>query len=137
MTRMVKDWSPERVEDTELAPHRYRWDEDREPVAVEYRKGGDAMQRALDERKAFMAAVPYKVGEVVMVERGQRFERARITHVFTERNRHDELREKYRVQFATVKGLWSRVWFYVSPGEVQRGYQRAGLAPEMPAREKL
>lgn len=122
MPRTIRDWKPERADDTPNAPHRYRWDDDRPaPKTL-----GDARKMA-----------PYKPGEVVLVERvlddlSRCFERVRIVNILTRFNRYGEPVEWYTAQRETVKGLWSKQWIRIHPGEIQRGYQRAGLAPEMP-----
>lgn len=125
MGRIVKDWKPDRVEDAEIAPHRYTWD-----ASSDYQ---DAR-----ELKAFLAGVPYKAGEVVYVERAGHGEyvarKARILFVTWDREHRErtgERREMYRVQFETGAGLWSKLWEYVHPGHVQRGYKLAGLAPDV------
>lgn len=104
------------------APHRYRWDRD-EPEPKD------------DSRAAFLNTVPYSVGEIVYVARDGKPVRARIIGVFTERNRFEERCVKFRVQFETKAGTWSRQWYYTYPGPIQRGYALAGLAPDMPKSE--
>lgn len=136
MTRIVRDWTPSRVADSAIAPHRYLWKGAPEIPAVEYPKGADRVTRGMYEHRHFMKHVEYHIGDVIYLEHNGAPILARVLRVFAERNRHDELVAKYRVQLATKSGLWSKVWIYAHPGPVQRGYQLAGLAPEMPPRGK-
>jgi hypothetical protein len=119
----VKEWSAdEKVEDAAVAPHRYTFDS-----SSDYRDAEDY--------QAFIAGVPYKEGEVVYVERygeGCKLaKKARIVHVWYERDRFGDRRELYRAQFETAKGLWSKVAEKTYAGPIQRGYQLAGLAPDL------
>lgn len=117
-SRAIRDWTPEWVSALPVAPHRYRWNDDSEPCEQSY--------------KAVKAAAPYQPGDVVYIAYGAGYVRARIMHVFVRRNYREELVEYYRTQRETKKGLWSKLYWDVHPGYIQRGYQRAGLAPEMP-----
>jgi hypothetical protein len=120
--RGVRDWTPELVSASPVAPHRYLWEGQDES----YRDGN---------YDRFVAGIPYKAGEVVYVERNKQPVLARVLGSFSDRDwyiRRGDRIEKYRVQLATKSGTWSKVWVYVWPGHVQRGYKLAGLAPEMP-----
>lgn len=122
MTRLVKDWTPDLVSAGVVAPHRYTWDRADEPEGQSFE----------DWKKAR----PYNPGEIVFCERGLRdgtvsFEKVRIVNVWRERSHLGDMRERYRVQRATVEGLWSKSWEYRWPGHIQRGYKLAGLAPDV------
>lgn len=79
------------------------------------------------------AAAPYKPGEVVYVVYGDTFRRALIGRLTCKVADDGFLREAYEVHPETKAGRWSKRWYLAHPGYIQRGYQRAGLAPEMPA----
>lgn len=123
--RMSDKWHLGLVAEAEIAPHHYT-----------YNGGLDEGYRMADDWRTFMAGVPYKEGDVVYVERmGNGFyyaAKARIIGVHAERDRYGDLREKFKVQFATAKGTWSKLFEYTYPGPIQRGYQCAGLAPDEP-----
>lgn len=57
-----------------------------------------------------------------------------VNLTFIDYDRDGERHAKYRVQFETKRGTGSQQWHwhYTYPGPIQRGYQLAGLAPEMP-----
>lgn len=122
MTRRL--WNPVQlgpVADYEVAPHRYRYDKPHDPEAaipITWRDVRDA--------------APYKAGEVVFVVHGDGFRRAIIHLVDVTKDGADFWRECYRVFPETKAGQWSRLFYVAHPGFIQRGYQRAGLAPEMP-----
>jgi hypothetical protein len=100
-----------------VAEHRYRWDrEDLPPLT--WRECRDN--------------APYKVGDVVYVVYGDGFRKAIIHRVDVGRDRWDDWREQYFVLPETTKGEWGKLGYVAHPGYIQRGYQRAGLAPEMP-----
>ena len=123
MTRIIKDWKPGKVEDTPVAPHRYLWTGTND----DYRDR-DLVPRIRDAKNM----VPYQPGEVVYVKDGDAVKRARIMQIHFEMDRYGDRREKFKVQFETGNGLWSKLFSYTYPGPVQRGYQKLGLAPEMP-----
>ena len=108
------------VADCTVAPHRYLWT-----------RNPDDMPDPDDYREV-KAATPYKVGEVIWIAYGEGCTRAIISYVGPVRNYYDEWTEEYTVHRETKKGTWSKIWYKVRSGIVQRGYQRAGLAPEMP-----
>lgn len=119
MTRIIRDWTPERVDDTPVAPHRFRWDDDRyTPEPASYREVREGS--------------PYQPGDVVYVVYGDGYIRARVLAVFPYRDRNDDWAWRFRVQRETKAGYWSKLYTDTWPGYIQRGYQRAGLAPEMP-----
>lgn len=129
MGRLIRNWTAEKVEDSEVAPHRYRYD-----GTLRASDGEKAVElwecRGYEERKKNL---PYVDGEVVWVERDGGAKKARIwLALVTARDRDGFVREVYKVQYETGEGLWSKLWEYVHPGQIQRGYKRAGLAPEMP-----
>ena len=127
MTRLVRDWKPEPVTGCVVAPHRYTWDDATQDDPSVHEYGVDALRR-------WQKTVPYQPGEVVYVERNGKAVLARILNVFHERNRFDERVAKFRVQYATGDGEWSKMWVYTYPGFIQRGYALAGLAPDVPKR---
>lgn len=111
------------VADYPVAPHRYLWDKTTpDDLAITWREVRDA--------------APYKVGEVVFVVYGDGFRRAYVGAVDVTKDRWDDWRECYQVFPETKAGQWSKLYYTAHPGFVQRGYQRAGLAPEMPPEGK-
>lgn len=128
MGRMVKDWKPDLVASAEVAPHRYLW-------SGAIRPDGEPAKELVDctSFKDRRANVPYAEGEVVYVERSGEAVKARIYVVLTTmRDRYGDPREAYKVQVATASGHWSKLWEMAHPGFIQRGYKRAGLAPDVP-----
>jgi hypothetical protein len=78
-------------------------------------------------------AAPYKVGDVVLFDAGPGgVKRALIAHVGCMKTAYDDWRECYRVFRQTQLDRWSNGCRLLHPGQIQRGYQIAGLAPEMP-----
>ena len=120
MTRMIRNWTEEKSSSTPTAPHRYKWDED---------------GPALEDRQLVRKWAPYQPGDVLLMPNGEGYIRARVLRVFTRRNHYDEIVEYYRVQKETKAGYWSKMFTDVHPGQVQRAYWRAGLAPEIPEGE--
>ncbi len=116
MGRNIRNYESSKVEDSPVAPHRYRADV--------YKPD----PKSYDEWKK---QIPYKPGEVVYMDDFGKPVKAKIIYVFRDHDRFGFPREKYRVQKATQKGLWSKNWIYIYPGFIQRGYKLAGLAPEM------
>lgn len=121
----VKNWSAdERVEDAQVEPHRYT-----------YADFDDGYRDAPDFRE-FLAGVPYKEGEVVYVEAfdpktGRKVaKRAKVADVWFDRDRFGDRREMFRLQLETAKGIWAKVGTKAWAGQIQRGYQLAGLAPD-------
>lgn len=113
----------------EVAPHRYLWT----GMPDDDERGELAMSRKPDALKRFKELVPYKAGEVVYVVYGDGFAKAYISYMFIGYDHFGDKREYYRVHRLNRDGkAFSKKWYYVYPGQVQRGYQRAGLAPEMP-----
>ena len=115
--RLAEGLSP--VAAYEVAPHRYLWNAPvADPMPFTWREVRDA--------------APYKVGDVVFVVHGDTFRRAYIATVGVDKDSWDDWRECYHVLPETKAGRWSKVYYIAHPGYIQRGYQRAGLAPEMP-----
>lgn len=104
----------------EVAPHRYLYD-----------AKFDA-EIDLTSMRAVRNAAPYKAGEVIFVVYGDGFAKAYVHAVFCSRTYYGDLREYYEVRRETKAGEWSKRTYQVHPGQVQRGYQRAGLAPDIP-----
>lgn len=129
MTRLVKNWTAELVADATVAPHRYLWSG---TILADgsLAKDLDDCETAA-ERKSNL---PYAVGEVVYVDVGDADPvKARVHIAFWSMNSHGERREFYNVQQETKSGVWSKLWTRVWSGHIQRGYQKAGLAPDVPA----
>lgn len=124
--RNVKNWTPSRVEDSPVAEHRYLWSGTVDAAGRVLPDTG-----TVDTWDEFKPLIPYAVGEVVWVEHRGSPRRARILHVMIEWDSFGSLREFYRVQLETKAGLWSRTWVNKWPGDVQRGYFAAGLAPDL------
>jgi hypothetical protein len=107
------------VKDLPLAPHRYLWNRDN-PVELER------------TYKEAVAAAPYQKGDVVLTVYDGGSARAIVVAVFAERNADGDFREYYHVRRETKAGHWAQRVYTIHPGYIQRGYQRAGLAPEIP-----
>ncbi|QGH74929.1 hypothetical protein MAL1_00183 [Bacteriophage DSS3_MAL1] len=122
MGRTIRNWTAEKVDDTPVAEHRYRWDREDDL---------DPTPGAMPIRE-FRAAAPYQPGDVVYVQRGDGAKKARVMLVLVNYDRWGDRCHAYRVQLETKAGLWSKNWIITYPGFIQRGYQQAGLAPEMP-----
>lgn len=122
MGRTIRDWTPEKVEDAAVAPHRYRWDREDDL---------DPTHGAMPIRD-FRAAAPYQPGDVVYVQCGDEVKKARVMLVLVDYDLWGDRRHGYRVQLETKAGLWAKNWIVTHPGFIQRGYQKMGLAPEMP-----
>ena len=117
MRNKLQELAP--VETYTVAEHRYLWNE---PIPDKY---PESWREVRD-------AAPYKAGEVVYVAYGDGFTRAYIERVDVDYNRWTEWREFYWVRRETKKGLFAKVAYKAYSGYVQRGYQRAGLAPDVP-----
>ena len=108
------------------APHRFTWDSDTIDGSFVVRDG-----QAIPSLRDFMALSPYKVGDVIMVTHGEGFKRAYVSLVGHDYDRFGDRMLKYRVHTENAKGdVFSKNFYYVWPGMIQRGYQRAGLAPD-------
>lgn len=109
------------VDEYPVAPHRYLWNAPFDPAELErttYRQVRDA--------------APYKVGEVILTVYGDGYRRAYVHAIGVKRTIYDDLRETYEVRLETKAGAFSKRLTTTHPGLVQRAYQRAGQAPEMP-----
>ncbi len=113
--RQLPDLPP--VEYHSVAPHRYLF------------SGTDPRPEG---HKAVRNAAPYRPGDVVYVVCGDSFARAYVHRVCAEHDAWGDYRECYDVRRETKAGAFSKKFYRVHPGQVQRGYQRAGLAPDVP-----
>lgn len=104
-----------------IAPHRYRYDEAQALDAIPNPTWRQVRENA-----------PYQAGEVVYVVAGDSYNLAYIVRVSAARGLYDDLRETYVVRPATKQGRWAKREYIAHPGYIQRGYHRAGLAPEIP-----
>ena len=105
------------VAEYQVAPHRYTWDREvPEPASL------------TEARKA----APYQAGDVVYVVYGDGFRRAYVHQVFAGFDSFGDRREIYWVLGENKNGTFSKRAHKAYPGQVQRGYQRAGLAPDIP-----
>jgi hypothetical protein len=102
----------------EVAPHRYLF------------SGGPDRPEGF---KAVRNAAPYQTGDVIYVVHGSGFARAYVHRVWAEPDSLGDYRECYDVRRETKTGSFAKTFYRVHPGQVQRGYQRAGLAPDVPA----
>lgn len=128
MTRTVKDWKPDRVADATIAPHRYRYET---TLRAADEKPAKDLEYCADHKER-KANLPYVAGEVVYIDHNGAAVKARIIHAFDwTRDNAGFIREQYNVQLETKAGLWAKVWMRAYPGTIQRGYQRAGLAPDV------
>lgn len=105
----------------EVAPHRYLYTKS---------VGGESLINPTF--REVKEAAPYKVGEVVYVAYGDGFAKCYIHYVAARVNYEGDKVEYYHGRRETKKGEWSKVAYNVYPGYIQRGYYRAGLAPEIP-----
>lgn len=105
----------------EVAPHRYLY-----TGLV----GGEALTDPT--YRQVKEAAPYKAGDVVYVAYGDGFTKAYIHYVGCRRDRYDDKVEYYDARRETKKGDWAKKTYMIYPGTIQRGYHRAGLAPEIP-----
>lgn len=127
MGRVVKDWKPVKADDMQVAPHRYLWG-----GAI----GSDGqklpwIENATNSRET-RAAIPYREGEVIYIDRGGIAVRALIYVVLPHTRDHlGSRRESFHVQPETRDGTFSKLWERVYPGTIQRGYHKAGLAPDL------
>lgn len=111
----------------EVAPHRYLWNAPYDAERARLSEPGEGRIRD------FLATAPYQKGDVVYVVCGEGYAKAYISEVALDYDRYGDRREKYRVHRLNVDGKrFSKRWYYAHPGYIQRGYYRAGLAPEMP-----
>lgn len=118
---MIKPEWPLQPSTAPIAPHRYTWENDLP----------DLDSFGLHEWDQMKAAIPYKDGEVVYIDRGGVAVRALIIDAFVRRDEYSGVRRpRYRVMVETAKDTWSKNWEYVFPGFIQRGYLAAGLAPD-------
>lgn len=78
-----------------------------------------------DDPGKWRDALAYKRGDVLWVKRGDDPQLARVLRVHMDHTRDGDRVAKYMVQLATQRGDWSRVWVYVWPGQIQRGYELA------------
>jgi len=127
VSRTIRDWKLEKVADFEVAPHRYLHSGAITPNGVEAKDIDDC-----ESWSEFKANTPYVEGEVVYVQWGHGFKKARITGVFREYDRFGFRRAVYHVQYETKAGYWSKRWDRAYAGYIQRGYKNAGLAPDVP-----
>lgn len=117
LARLSESLNP--VADYEVAPHRYLYDA--------------ACPEAFPTTyKEVVDAAPYKAGEVVYVVYGDGFRKAIIVYVGCSKDYYGDWREQYTVFPETKNGKWSKLYYEAHPGFIQRGYRRAGMAPEMP-----
>ncbi len=106
MSRAVKDWVSEKVSDAEAA----------------MREGDYTGSTAKEARETS----PYKKGDVFLVLHDEKPKRARAIMVSGHYLRtQDQYVPRYRVQLETSKGVWSKLWNNVWPGDIQRGFEAA------------
>ena len=135
MGRKVKDWKPDLVADAKVAPHRYLY-------FSTVRHDGTPGAKDMADCKNFAERkenLPYVEGEVVYLDRDGKAVKALIyvAHTSGYNDRYGDPREAYKVQVETASGHWSKLWEIAHPGYIQRGYQRAGLAPDVDRWEPL
>ena len=121
MANLIKDWKPVSSIDAEVAPNYYDAKADLDTTIVSV--CGDGKGRA------FVDSVPYKAGDVVWVEDGNKAVLALISGVWFELDRNEFRRAKFRIQKATKAGTFSKQFSYTYPGFIQRGYEKAGNDP--------
>lgn len=108
-----------------VAPHRYLYTE---LVGAEALLGlPEPTFRQVKE------AAPYRAGDVVYAVYGDSFAKVYIHYVAARVNQYGDKVEYYIARRETKEGQWSKRTYECHPGYIQKGYQRAGLAPEMPA----
>jgi hypothetical protein len=127
VSRVIRNWQEERVEDFDVAPHRYTWD---------YDGPEDDLAEMGTSVLAWKAALPYKPGDVIFVDNGTgKAMRAKVLYVVITYDRYDERRPAYQCAVETTKGIFSRLWSRYYPRQVQRGYHLAGLAPDLDGKD--
>lgn len=120
------DWTPKWVEEYPVASHRYLWS------GTILADGSPAKEQFLcDSYSEAKANIPYKQGEVVYVERNNMAVKAIVVLAFLDLDSYGDHRECYRVCVETKAGQWSQLWERAWSGFIQRGYKRAGLAPDV------
>lgn len=117
MANLIKNWQPVSVEGAETAPNHYAY-AGRADTTI-YSTAGDGKIRE------FLASVPYKKGDIVWLEDGDRAILALISDVTFELDRFGDRRAKFRIQKATKAGTFSKQFSYTYPGFIQRGYEKA------------
>ena len=116
MRRQLAELPP--VADHTVAPHRYLF------------SGGHDRPKSW---RNVRDAAPYQTGDVIYVVCGEGFALAYVHRVCAEPDGCGDYRECYDVRRETASGQFAKRYYRVHPGQVQRGYQRAGLAPDVPA----
>lgn len=118
MANLIKNWTPITVEEAAIAPNYYTFDGNLDTTIASAAADGKIRE--------FIASVPYKKGDVVWIEDGDRAILALISDVGFELDRYDDRRAKFRIQKATKAGTFSKQFSYAYPGHIQRGYEKAG-----------
>jgi len=121
--------APATPEAAEVAPHRYLYNHEGDEMDFRFKWAELGY-------KEWRAAVPYKAGEVIYFQSNGEATKALILDVGSYRPEAgiyagDKV-ETYRIAYATKTGKWSKNWLRIYPGDVQRGYKLAGLAPDVP-----
>jgi hypothetical protein len=106
------------VADLPVAPHRYLWNAPIAPAPETWHECRDA--------------APYQPGEVILVVYGDGYARAYVDSIGCKRDYYGDLRETYNVRRETKSGQWAKRTYETHPGLIQRAYQRAGQAPDVP-----
>ena len=116
MTRTFKPWNLEKPELRAV----YATPTDTTPTELEW-PNGDAQPTRVEARNA----CPYKPGSVVYFDGRTGIVAAVVTHVLTHRReRMGDAIAQLRVAPLTRKGEWSRTWFYVFPGDIERAFEK-------------
>lgn len=118
----VRNWSAdERADAAKVAPDRYN--------SSDWHKVYGVPQIHAVAWRDFVAAATYQPGDVIWVEKytkhGPRANKARIVHVYPDRDRYGDRREMFGVQLMTGKGIWSKTIQKTWPGYIERGYKLA------------
>lgn len=116
MSRIVRNWKAIKVEEMQVAPHRYTWDFNDPETA---------------NLKEWRSNLPYKEGDVVFVVDNDVARRALIHVIIPSRDRFGDRIPLYRVQLETAGGLFSKLWTNAWAGTIQRGYYLAGRAADL------
>lgn len=121
--RAIHNWTPKKAGDYPVSPHRYLWDRD----GAE----DDLSMPGASKIGEWKEALPYKPGNVIMVERGGKPVKAMVLYVVVDYDRYGDRRACYKCATETKTGFFSQIWSRFYPGHVQRGYFLAGMAPDL------
>lgn len=122
-SRMVRNWTERKVADYSVAPHRYTWSREAPEDAFSIPGSSKIAE--------WKAALPYRSGEVIMVDRNGKAVKAFIDNIIVEYDRFGDRVPVYQCMVETAQGVFSKVWSRFYASAVQRGYLLANMAPDL------